>query len=51
MKPVEFWFSISSTYSYLTVSRVAQVAQAKGVAFDCRPFDVHRWRKRGLVAG
>jgi len=51
MKPIEFWFSIGCTYSYLTVSRVAQVAQAEGVAFDWRPFDVRRWRKRGRVAG
>ncbi|KAB2912592.1 MAG: 2-hydroxychromene-2-carboxylate isomerase [Hyphomicrobiaceae bacterium] len=37
---IEFWFSIGSTYTYLTVSRLHQVAAARGVRFRWRPFSV-----------
>jgi 2-hydroxychromene-2-carboxylate isomerase len=35
---IDFWFSIGSTYTYLTVSRLDQVAAANGVRFRWRPF-------------
>ena len=38
--PIQFWFSIGSTYSYLTVMRLADVAAEAGVAFEYRPFSV-----------
>lgn len=38
--PIDFWFSIGSTYSYLTVSRLPAVQAATGVPFRWRPFDV-----------
>lgn len=40
MKPLQFWFFIGSTYSYLTVMRIQKLAEAQGVALEWRPFDV-----------
>jgi 2-hydroxychromene-2-carboxylate isomerase len=38
--PIDFWFSIGSTYTYLTVMRLPALAEATGVPFRWRPFDV-----------
>ncbi|SFC91933.1 2-hydroxychromene-2-carboxylate isomerase [Tropicimonas isoalkanivorans] len=40
MATIDFWYSIGSTYSYLTVMRLAQMADSSGVAFRWRPFNV-----------
>ena len=40
MAPIDFWFSIGSTYTYLTVMRIADVTQQAGVELHYRPFDV-----------
>ena len=40
MAKIDFWFSIGSTYSYLTILRLAQVEAAAGVEFRWRPFNV-----------
>ncbi len=40
LKPIQFWFSIGSTYSYLTVMRLSEVAIEAGVSFEYRPFSV-----------
>lgn len=37
---IDFWFSIGSTYSYLSVMRLAEVAAATGFDFVWRPFNV-----------
>jgi 2-hydroxychromene-2-carboxylate isomerase len=37
---IDFWVSVGSTYSYLSVMRLASVAQASGVTFRWRPFSV-----------
>jgi 2-hydroxychromene-2-carboxylate isomerase len=42
MPKIDFWFSIGSTYSYLTVMRLAEVEIATGVSFRWRPFNVRR---------
>ena len=39
-KPVEFWFSIGSTYTYLSVMRLGKVGRESGLRFDWRPFSV-----------
>jgi len=39
-QPLDFWFSIGSTYSYLTVMRVDEVASRHGVAVEWRPFNI-----------
>ena len=40
MKRIDFWFSIGSTYSYLTVMRLHQVARETGAEIAWRPFNV-----------
>jgi 2-hydroxychromene-2-carboxylate isomerase len=37
---MEFWVSIGSTYSYLTVMRIDAAARAAGVEVTWRPFNV-----------
>lgn len=39
---IDFWFSTGSTYTYLTVSRLEQVAAKEGVRFNWRPFSVRQ---------
>jgi len=36
--PIDFWFTMGSTYSYLSVMRLADVERAHDVAFRWRPF-------------
>jgi len=36
--PISFWFTIGSTYTYLTVMRLREVEQATGLTFRWRPF-------------
>lgn len=40
MKPFDFWFSIGSTYTYLTVQRLKTVEQRTGIRARWRPFSV-----------
>ena len=40
MTTIDFWYSIGSTYCYLSVMRLPEVAKAAGVAFRWQPFDV-----------
>jgi 2-hydroxychromene-2-carboxylate isomerase len=40
MAAIDFWFSIGSTYSYLSVMRLPAVAKATGLTFRWQPFDV-----------
>ena len=40
MTSIDFWFSIGSTYSYLTVMRLAEVQKTQDVQINWRPFDV-----------
>jgi 2-hydroxychromene-2-carboxylate isomerase len=37
---IDFWFSIGSTYSYLTVMRLLEIEENSGVTFRWRPFNV-----------
>ncbi|MGI9523400.1 MAG: 2-hydroxychromene-2-carboxylate isomerase [Hyphomicrobiaceae bacterium] len=37
---IQFWFSVGSTYTYLTVSRLTEVEVASGISFEWRPFSV-----------
>jgi 2-hydroxychromene-2-carboxylate isomerase len=34
---IDFWFTMGSTYSYLSVMRLADVERAHGVGFRRRP--------------
>lgn len=40
MKPIDFWFSIGSTYTFLTVMRLPAYASEHGLTVDWRPFNV-----------
>ena len=41
MKPqLDFFFSVASTYTYLTVNRADEVAAREGVKLRWRPFNV-----------
>lgn len=40
MAVIDFWYSIGSTYTYLSVMRLANVAKSVGVEFRWRPFNV-----------
>src|SRR4051794_31414733 len=35
---IDFWFSIGSTYTYLTVMRLGDIAKVSGLTFRWRPF-------------
>ncbi len=37
-RQIDFWFTMGSTYSYLSVMRLADVAAATGISFRWRPF-------------
>jgi 2-hydroxychromene-2-carboxylate isomerase len=39
---IDFWFSVGSTYTYLTVMRLAEVERTSGIAFRWRPFSVRQ---------
>jgi 2-hydroxychromene-2-carboxylate isomerase len=36
--PIDFWFTMGSTYSYLSVMRISDVERSTGIAFRWRPF-------------
>ena len=36
--PIDFWFTMGSTYSYLSVMRLAGVERATSIAFRWRPY-------------
>lgn len=38
--PMQLWISVGSTYSYLSVMRLAEVEQQTGISFEYRPFSV-----------
>ena len=42
MKKIQFWFSIGSTYTYLSVTRIAGVAKESGASFSWQPFSVRK---------
>ncbi len=37
-KPIDFWFTMGSTYTYLSVMRIAEKQRSSGVTFCWRPF-------------
>ena len=42
MKKIEFWFSIGSTYTYLSVSRLSSLQKDNNILFDWNPFSVRQ---------
>ena len=39
---IDFWFSIGSTYTYLSVNRLAGVAKKENIKFNWHPFSVRK---------
>lgn len=37
---IDFWFSIGSTYTYLSVMRLPAISESTGISFVLRPFSV-----------
>ncbi|MEA2834687.1 MAG: hypothetical protein QOG66_2889 [Methylobacteriaceae bacterium] len=37
-KEIDFWFTMGSTYTYLTVNRLPKIAEVNGTEFRWRPF-------------
>ena len=42
MKEIDFWFSIGSTYTYLSVNRIAEVAKKENLSIIWKPFSVRK---------
>jgi len=40
MADIDFWFSVGSTYTYLSVMRLSEVEKSAGLRFRWRPFSV-----------
>jgi 2-hydroxychromene-2-carboxylate isomerase len=40
MKSIDFWFTIGSTYTFLSVMRLESVSRESGISFNYRPFSV-----------
>ena len=40
MRKIEFWYSIGSTYTYLSTQRLAQIETENEVVFEWSPFSV-----------
>ncbi len=40
MKKIEFWYSIGSTYTYLSTQRLIDIANQKNIEFEWYPFSV-----------
>jgi 2-hydroxychromene-2-carboxylate isomerase len=36
--PIDFWFTMGSTYSYLSVMRLGELERSSGIRFSWRPF-------------
>ena len=42
MKEIEFWFSIGSTYTYLSVARLPALSREINMMFAWQPFSVRK---------
>ena len=42
MNEIDFWFSIGSTYTYLSVNRIAEVAKKENLLINWKPFSVRK---------
>ena len=42
MTEIDFWFSIGSTYTYLSVNRIAEVAKKESLSINWKPFSVRK---------
>ena len=42
MNTIDFWFSIGSTYTYLSVSRIEAISKSENITFNWKPFSVRK---------
>ena len=42
MREIDFWFSIGSTYTYLSVNRLSELSIKKNIKFNWHPFSVRK---------
>ena len=42
MTEIDFWFSIGSTYTFLSVNRISEVAKRENIKFNWKPFSVRK---------
>ena len=42
MTEIDFWFSIGSTYTYLSVNRIAELAKKESLSINWKPFSVRK---------
>ena len=42
MIEIDFWFSIGSTYTFLSVNRISEVAKKENIKFNWKPFSVRK---------
>ncbi len=42
MTEIDFWFSIGSTYTYLSVNRLADISKKENIKFNWHPFSVRK---------
>ena len=42
MNKINFWFSIGSTYTYLSVNRILEIEKKENVKFEWKPFSVRK---------
>ena len=42
MNEIDFWFSIGSTYTYLSVNRIAELAKKENLSIIWKPFSVRK---------
>ena len=42
MSEIDFWFSIGSTYTYLSVNRLADISSKENIKFNWHPFSVRK---------
>ena len=47
MSNIDFYFSIGSTYTYLTITRILDVEKKHSVKFNWKPFSVRAIMKEG----
>ena len=42
MDKIDFWFSIGSTYTYLSVNRILEIEKKENIKIDWKPFSVRK---------
>ena len=49
MTEIDFWFSIGSTYKFLSVNRISEVAKRENIKFNWKPFSVRKIKNEEII--